>query len=192
MKKTLCAVLLAWCLGTVSSVFAEEVAATDASEPSANETATDDGLIASFDWLIATNGRGEFVEPLLTLNEEDLVRFVATGETAHNFVLGPLVIEQRKGIYFSSDKFPDTSVDQPASVIIRDKDRILAGAKGLFFSIDVTGEFIKIEHWNGEIGCSLARWYLHFIFIDDKLTPQLEVIDSEYADLVSRKRCKPS
>lgn len=151
-----------------------------------------DEFVADFDWLVATSGNEEFNEPLLTLNEQDLERFVATGEFVQKFQVGPLEVSRFEGIYLSDDEFNDPSLDQPASVAIHQGEKILAGAKGKYFRVDLAEPYILIEHWNGEIGCSVARWYLEFSFVDEVLTPHLEVVSSEYVDFLSKEKCTPS
>lgn len=108
-----------------------------------------------------------------------------TGSVIGKYQIGPLLVENRAGIYYSNSEFPDTELDVPASVQISYKDRVLLGGKGYSFDVKLIDNNIMVEHWNGNIGCSLARWYLQY-----DLNPAVQVVESEYADLLTGERCK--
>ena len=153
---------------------------------------TSDTYIAEFDWLVQTNGLDEFLEPLLTLNQEDLKRFEPTGNLTGVFRIGEIEVEVRGAVIFSTEEYPDQFLDQPASVVIKNGNKILVGAKGYSFETDVAEHYIKVEHWNGEIGCSIARWYLEVVIDDENSKNSLvRVVESEYVDLIERKQCQP-
>lgn len=152
-----------------------------------------DSFIADFDWLVATNGKEEFRKPLLTLNREDLQRFVTTGTRTSKLQIGlSLTVESHAGTYYSTEAFPDTSLDIPASVVIKFRDKVVAGAKGLQFRTTLSANRIMIEHWDLTIDCSLARWYLEFKLEPNRTDVDLQVVGSEYVLLGTDEQCTPT
>lgn len=135
-------------------------------------------------WLSAETGRYRFADGLLTIDPDDLRRFVATGKLINTLKYGPAVIETRVGTFLSTDGDPDDSVDTPASVVIRFRNRLMAGAKGYRLGAQVIKNGVKIVHWNGKLGCSVKSWKL--VFVGERL----KVDKIVYLD-VGTKPCTP-
>ena len=128
----------------------------------ATAAAAQDGGATGFDWLVAQHWDEGLRDGLLTLNEADLRRYVATGRPAGSYVVGPLVVEVRKGVYFAGRGEPHTPLDEPANVIVALDGRVLAGGKGYDFEARVSDGLINITHWNGGIGCTVSSWDLAY------------------------------
>ena len=143
----------------------------------AGDDATD-ALVPDFDWLVAAHGKQKFAEGFITLNTDDLERFLPTGNLIEAFVIGELSIENRAGTYYGNE------LDVPASMQISHADQVLVGGKGIAFDLVLLDDKLMVEHWDGTTGCSLSRWYLQF-----DLSPKVQVVESEYADVASGERC---
>ncbi len=141
----------------------------------------DGAFVADFDWLTDEFWREEFRDGMLTLNAEDLKRFVATGTAGGSYRVGQLVVERFNSVSLSADE--DADVDIPASVVVSIAGEVVVGAKGLDFDTSVEGNRITISHWNGEGGCSVSKWFIkHEV-------ESVEYDGSRYEDLVSGKPC---
>lgn len=139
-------------------------------------------FVADFDWLTEEFWRDEFRDGMLTLNAEDLKRFVATGTAGGSYRVGPLVVERFESVSLSGGG-EEAEVDIPASVVVSIAGEVVVGAKGLDFDTSVEGNRITISHWNGEGGCSVSKWFIkHEV-------DSIEYDGSRYEDLVSGKPC---
>ena len=168
---------LSFRVGLLTSILALGLALPVASQ--------EEGYTATFDWLVAETWDERLRDGLLTLNVADLKRFAPTGSVKEQFLLGPYIVENRQGIYYSNKDYPDTSLDQPASVFVILDDKVLAGAKGLAFDTIVHDNIIIIKHWNGQIGCSISSWQLRWNL------KELEYIGSEYLNFGTENQCVP-
>ena len=138
----------------------------------------------SFDWLVEQGWRDEFKEGLLTLNEEDLKRFVATGNPGGGYRIGTMNVERRTAFSFIVTEGEEPVIDIPASVVIRISNKVVLGAKGLDFGVDIDEEMITISHWNGDLDCSVSKWYFAYDF------DSIEYKGSSYNEYISGKKCK--
>ena len=89
---------------------------------------------------------------------DQLRNFVATGELIDTKNRGPLSVEIRNGVYANSE--PVTY--QPASIVIRLRNRLVAAATGYRLGSALSENGIIIDSWDGSKTCVFTRWELEF------------------------------
>lgn len=114
-------------------------------------------------WLSEKYGRDAVADGFASVNADELRRFVPSGKLSDRLLFGSLEIITRAGIYLSGADGRETLLDQPASVQIRFKNRLLAAAKGYRLGADFAQFDVYIENWNGMSGCAVRRWTLMFV-----------------------------
>jgi len=118
--------------------------------------------VSAQDWLPLTHGRTLFRQGYWTDQPDELDRFVATSGLGERRILGPWEVEVRHGIYHSNETNPDTSNDEPASVIVRRHGNVVFAGKGYRFDLRPasTAERLLLWHWNGVMGCTISQIHL--------------------------------
>lgn len=142
-------------------------------------------LFTEQDWLESKYWQPAMAEGLVTLNRDDLRRFVAAGLAKARIQLSPYEIVTTSGKYFAGPHEPDAT-DQPAAVYVIYAGEVLLGGKGVWFEAEFEEpDILKITHWNARPGCSQGRYRLRLF------RSELELIDTAYLEFGTDEPCSP-
>lgn len=107
------------------------------------------------DWQRASAPGGNVPE-LVFVDHEELRAFKPTGRLVGTKERGPLVVEVREASHHATDGA------QPASIVVRYRNRLVAAASGYRLGSVLIGNGVVIESWAGTDDCAFSRWRLEF------------------------------
>ena len=142
-------------------------------------------VFENLNWLETQYWKPAMAQGLVTLNKRDLKRFKESGAAKSRLLIQKYTIITTSGKYFDGI-FKPTETDQPASVYVIHQGEVVAGGKGLDFSVEFQDpDLLKITHWDGKPDCSLGRYWLRLF------KPEIQLVGTEYLDYLTGEQCTP-
>ena len=97
----------------------------------------------------------------ILLDYDDLRNFEPTGRLIETNEMGSLKIEVRE-IITSLNNVGEINITEPASIMIRYRNRLVAAASGYRLGGELTNNGIIIEVWDGINKCQFSKVVLNF------------------------------